>query len=99
MPDERPAGADRRLGGVGVDVGKAGIHDIACRQAALAQLAHEPRQAACEAVLHPAEIGDVRLRLLAVGGLQDGARHRLIEGPCLQVYRDMDDDSFALRRR
>jgi hypothetical protein len=95
VADHLPAGIEDRFGQPGIGLDDARIEGAARGQAASLQGFEQPGHAAAQAVFSPAEIGDVRRLLVAMRRGQELARHRLVEGPMLDVDHHVDNERCA----
>ena len=98
MAGHLPPRLKRRFGAARVVVGQRRVHEVAGRKAPLAEDPDEARNAAAKPVLHPTEVRDVGVFVLAVGGIEDRPRHGLVEGPHLEVDDHVDHERLAARR-
>ncbi len=87
------AGGDRRI-----VVDDARVHKRACGDSLVPEHLKKPRHARAQAVLGPAEIGNVGHRFEPVRRRQELARHGLIERPRFDIDDDVNDERLSLGR-
>ena len=99
VADEFPTGVAHRHRSLRIGVDHARIEAGRGRQLSGGESLQDARQTGAHSVVGPGEIRHIRHGLAAVRRRHDGARHRLIELPVLDIDDEMNKDPLALQSR